>query len=57
MDRVGGPGKPVALTIRLGFTSLDPEQLPAKIGRAKIGAAVGPTVAEMLAVPLTADVR
>jgi hypothetical protein len=57
MDRVGGPGKPVALTIRLGFTSLDPEQLPAKLGRAKIGAAVGPTVAEMLAVPLTADVR
>ncbi len=93
MDRVGGPGKPVALSIRLGFTSLDPEQLPAtlakaelkftrgaivngawfpkcdparlrarkkcprgsKLGRAKIGAAVGPTVADMLAVPLTAD--
>jgi hypothetical protein len=93
MDRVGGPGKPVALSIKLGFTSLDPAQLPAtlakaelkftrgavvngawfpkcdparlrarkkcprgsRLGRAKIGAAVGPTVSDMLAVPLTAD--
>src|SRR5262245_19548723 len=91
-DRVGGPPKPVALTIKLGFSSLDPSQLPATLakaelkftrgavvnsrwfakchparlrarkscprasllGRAKIGAAVGPTTADMLAVPLTA---
>jgi hypothetical protein len=93
MDRVGGGPKSVALGIKLGFTSQDPNQLPATLakaelkftrgavvngrwfpkcdpkrltarkkcprgsllGRAKIGAAVGPNVADMLAVPLTAD--
>jgi len=93
MDRVGGGPKSVALGIKLGFTSQDPDQLPATLakaelkftrgavvngrwfpkcdpkkltarkkcprgsllGRAKIGAAVGPNVADMLAVPLTAD--
>jgi hypothetical protein len=93
VDRVGGPPRPMALTIGLGFTSLDASQLPAtlakaelkftrgavvngawfpkcdparlrarkscprgsRLGRAKIGAAVGRSVAEQLAVPLTAD--
>jgi hypothetical protein len=93
MDRVGGGPKSVALGIKLGFTSQDPNQLPATLakaelkftrgavvngrwfpkcdpkrlrarkkcprgsllGRAKIGAAIGPNVADMLAVPLTAD--
>ena len=93
MDRVGGGPKSVALGIKLGFSSVDPNQLPATLakaelkftrgavvngrwfpkcdpkkltarkkcprgsllGRAKIGAAVGPTTADMLAVPLTAD--
>jgi hypothetical protein len=92
-DRVGGPPRAMGLTVRLGFNSLDPTQLPATLaraelkftrgavvngawfpkcnparlrahkscpkasflGRAQIGAAIGPSVSEMMNVPLIAD--